>query len=208
NGISASQCVINCAASIKCRSVNYHGGSQTCELLEQSSSNDGEHLIVEAKGWIHFEKSKPDQSIIPEGDYINKTEEFHTAKGKVIHKIHVFPKEWKLSLKVLVKNDDYSKMSPLLHFESSSYDFLFSIGMRHHRKLYISITTPTFGRESLTGKKDVRFGEWMWIKVSLCSFLGKWMLYWTIDDVVQTEHTVQGWDIFTDVKVEASKERW
>ena len=57
-GIVASRCVIDCAANTKCRSVNYHGESQTCMLLEQSSSNDGQHLIVEAKGWTYYEKTK------------------------------------------------------------------------------------------------------------------------------------------------------
>ena len=53
------KCVIDCAATPECGSVNHHNKTQTCILNRPTSSNvqgDLESLLKDADGWIFFEK--------------------------------------------------------------------------------------------------------------------------------------------------------
>ena len=130
--------------------------------------------------------------------------EFYTAKGKVIQRIHVFPKEWQLSFKIWAKQHEYNEPSPFIRFQSKD-GFKFAFGIGKDGKFYVMIKTQSSNPIRIPANKIVFFREWISVKVNLCSFLGQWTLYWTINDIIQYEHEVQGWTVFTDVTITASK---
>ena len=56
--VPQQKCVIDCAATPECGSVNHHNKTQTCILNRKSSSGqvDLESLLADAEGWVFFEK--------------------------------------------------------------------------------------------------------------------------------------------------------
>ncbi|XP_066929707.1 uncharacterized protein [Clytia hemisphaerica] len=212
DNVPQQKCVIDCAASPKCGSVNHHDKTQTCILNREPNSNgeDVKDFLTNAEGWIFFQKTKTkDSPKIPEGDVINKNEEFYTERGKIIQEMDVLPLQWKLSFKFKPRVMGYEKISSLIHFQSKkisggSKANIIAAGVSKNQHLYVKLITATnFTAFYTYSKEPLQPEQWIYVRINLYQLNnGKYYIFWAIDNQLQNDVEVPGWGtVYTDIQV-------
>ena len=58
--VPQQKCVIDCAATTECGSVNHHDKTQTCVLNREPKTHgeDVKSLLTDAEGWVFYRKRK------------------------------------------------------------------------------------------------------------------------------------------------------